>query len=369
MRAEFKVVIVGFGKRGTNHLKHFRDHGAFEIAGVCDRNPGRLDNPLLAGVKTHTRARALMREVKCDVFCICTPPQSRYELVRLGVEAGARLVAIEKPIALSTREAFKTRDLIRAGRVKAVVCHQHRYGAHYRKVKEIIASGGIGGLHTLYATSTGWAMHLMSHLIDYMCWYNSDAKADWVMAQAAGRGKLRDNHPSPDYIAGVIQFANGVRGIIECGAGAPDVPEVEKWWHKNRILAVGSEGTAEVLTGGGWRHVSADGCCSGAGRMDYDLDMPGYVRDIARWLLDEKKPHPCDFDKALHGFEIMMGLWRSAVSGGQVALPLGAGRDEIAMMQKGLPRRKVALSSAVNSESYEAISSPNRSVPRASAPR
>ena len=40
------------------------------------------------------------------------------------------------------------------------------------------------------------------------------------MAQAAGDGKLGDNHPSPDYIAGFINFANGVRGVIELGAGA-----------------------------------------------------------------------------------------------------------------------------------------------------
>jgi len=79
--------------------------------------------------------------------------------------------------------------------------------------------------------------HMLSHLIDYMRWYNAEAPAQWVMAQAAGRGKLADLHPSPDYIGGFIQFANGVRGIVECGAGAPDVPEVDYWWRKCRIGA------------------------------------------------------------------------------------------------------------------------------------
>ncbi len=53
---------------------------------------------------------------------------------------------------------------------------------------------------------------MLSHLIDYMRWYNGEAEAEWVMAQAAGRGKLADVHPSPDYIGGFIQFANGVHG-------------------------------------------------------------------------------------------------------------------------------------------------------------
>ena len=81
------------------------------------------------------------------------------------------------------------------------------------------------------------------------------------MGDGAG-GRTRKAHrlaPSPDYIAGFIQFANGVRGIIECGAGAPDVPEVDYWWRKCRIGAQGSEGFAEVLTGGGWRAVSKAG--------------------------------------------------------------------------------------------------------------
>ena len=65
------------------------------------------------------------------------------------------------------------------------------------------------------------------------------------MAQAAGRGKLADNHPSPDYITGIIQFAGGLRGQIECGAGAPDVPEVDYWWRKNRVGAQGARVDAQ----------------------------------------------------------------------------------------------------------------------------
>src|SRR2546423_11237455 len=55
-------------------------------------------------------------------------------------------------------------------------------------------------------------IYLITHLIDYMRSYTGNAEVEWVMAQAAGKGKFADNHPSPDYIAGVLHFANGVRG-------------------------------------------------------------------------------------------------------------------------------------------------------------
>ena len=125
-------------------------------------------------------------------------------------------------------------------------------------------------------------------------------------AQADGTGKFSDNHPSPDYIGGFIQFANGVRGIVECGEGAPDVPEVDYWWRKARVGAQGSEGFAEALTGGGWRAVTRQGASSGPGCMDYEHDMGPYVQEMVEWLDDDTKVHPCNGESAFRDFEIMM---------------------------------------------------------------
>jgi predicted dehydrogenase len=234
-----------------------------------------------------------------------------------------------------------------------VVSHQHRYGVHYRKVKEIVASGALGRVHTVYGSATGWMTHMLSHLIDYTCWFNQYTPATWVMAQAAGRSKLADNHPSPDYIGGFVQFANGVRGIYECGAGAPDQPEVAKWWGKNRIGAQGAEGFAEVLTNGGWRAVTkTGGYQTGEGAMNYDLDMAPYIQEMADWLDDDRKPHACNFDHACLGAEIMLALQRSAADGGQVALPLATGLDELALLKAKLADRPVMVSCEQNKKEF-----------------
>jgi hypothetical protein len=173
------------------------------------------------------------------------------------------------------------------------------------------------------------------------------------MAQAAGLGKFSDLHPSPDYLAGFVHYANGVRGVLECGAGAPDVPDVDYWWRKCRIGAQGADGFAEVLTGNGWRSVTkSGGAQSGPGCMNYELDMPPYIADMATWLDDDSKVHPCNFASAYKGFEIMMALCRSAIDGGQVALPLKDGRDEIAELARKVPSRKVILSMAANAKEY-----------------
>ncbi|HVP19205.1 MAG TPA: Gfo/Idh/MocA family oxidoreductase [Spirochaetia bacterium] len=349
----YRVVVAGMGKRGVHHASAFHTNPRFEVVGIADPDPSRLSEAGKFGSpKTSADAAALARELSPDVFCFCTPPTIRYDLVKAGVDSGARLIAFEKPLAMSSGEGMRIRDLLDAKRVKAVVSHQHRYGEHYRKVAEIISGGSLGRVHSVYGTATGWMLHMASHLIDYMRWYNGGAEALWVMAQASGRGKLTDLHASPDYIAGFIQFANGVHGVLECGAGAPDVPEADAWWRKCRIGAQGTDGFAEVLTGAGWRTVTRSGASSGPGNMDYDHDMPPYVQEMADWLDDDARLHSCNFGSAYKGHEILMGLVRSAVLGGQVALPLGSGMNETLLLKEKLGNAKAIPSFPGNAKEY-----------------
>ena len=355
-KSVYSVMVVGMGKRGKHHATAFHANPRFEVTGICDIDTARLDAAAkdLGNPKTSTDAAALAKEIKPDVFCFATLPSIRLPMIEIGVNSGAKLIAYEKPVALSTCEGQQVMALTRKAGVKTVVSHQHRYGEHYQAVKKIIASGAIGRVHTVYGHASGWMMHMMTHMIDYARWYNDNADAEWVMAQASGRGKFSDIHSSPDYIAGVIQFANGVRGIIETGAGAPDVPEVDYWWRKCRIGAQGTEGFAEVLTGGGWRAVTKDGVFSGPGCMNYDLDMPPYIADIAAWLDDDAAVHPCNGEEAWKGFEIMMGFCRSVVARGQIALPLLDGRNELDELAAVLPATPVLLSTPLNRKDYPA---------------
>jgi predicted dehydrogenase len=353
--ARYRVIVVGMGKRGLHHAAAFAANPRFDLVGISSRDPKRLADAAakLGDVKTSADSGALAREVRPDVFCFCTPPGVRLPLIVQAIESGAKLIAFEKPVAMSSAEGIAIKRALDAAGVKAVVSHQHRYGEHYKKVKEIIATGGIGTVRVVYGTATGWAAHLLSHLVDYTLWFNDYEPAEWVMGQAAGRGKLSDVHAAPDYVSGVAHFRNGVRGIYDCGAGAPDVPEVQYWWRKCRIGAQGTDGYAEVHTGSGWRAVTREGVQSGPGSMDYEHDMPPYVDQMADWLDDAAKPHPARFERAYQGLEIVSGLYRSAIEGGQIALPLTAGADEIEGLRAQVPDRKVLIPVGESAKEYK----------------
>ncbi len=343
----YTVAVAALGKRGMHHATAVKNNPRFELVGVCDIDESRVEAARAQlGVSYGSNdAAKMLADTRPDIFIFCTLPQLRLPMIKAGVAAGVKLIAFEKPIAMSMNEAIEMFELTRAVGVKTVVSHQHRYGDHYRKVKEIIDSGAIGRVHTVYGTSIGWMMHMFTHLIEYASWYNDYAEPEWVAAQAWGTEKYGDIHTSPDYIGAIVQFANGVRGYIETGADAPDVPEVDSMWHKCRIGAQGTEGFAEVLTGkagkgGGWRAVTKDGVQGGPGAMDYDHDMPPYIQEIADWLDDETKVHPCNGERALKGFGVMMAALRSATTGGRVNLPLGPSAEpELDALRKVLDAR------------------------------
>jgi len=85
--------------------------------------------------------------------------------------------------------------------------------------------------------------------------------------------------------------------------------------------------------------------------MNYDLDMPPYIQDMADWL-DGTRVHPCNFETAYKGFEIMMAFCRSAAQGGQIPLPLSSGADEIQLLNDSVPERKVILSMPASAKEY-----------------
>jgi len=86
--------------------------------------------------------------------------------------------------------------------------------------------------------------------------------------------------------------------------------------------------------------------------MNYDLDMPPYVQEMADWLDDDAKVHSCNFDSAYKGFEIMMALCRSVAQGGQVALPLTEPANELELLRGAVNASKVLVSMPANAKEY-----------------
>jgi hypothetical protein len=67
--------------------------------------------------------------------------------------------------------------------------------------------------------------------------------------------------------------------------------------------------------------------------------QPLFAVDLADWLDDDGRPHPCNIEISYHGYEILEGLCISALDNRRVDLPLDISQcvDIFARMRKELP--------------------------------
>jgi predicted dehydrogenase len=337
----YRVAQVGVGNRGMIHIEGFLAlPDLYELVAVCDIDEKRMEERLSGkGIaKTYTDAEKMLAETKPDVFCFVTPPDVRLPMVRLAAKYGVKGVAFEKPMARSLQEAAEIRDLCHEHHIKAVVSHQQKYLTSLQRVRRVVVSGEIGQIMHIEAHCQAWLSQLGTHYIDYIIWVNGGSKANWVVGHTHGPGKLSDNHPSPDYILGHLEFENGVRATIQCGYLAPSYMSKQSFWVDNRLTVFGTHGYVWGDTEGrfgaftknsGGEVISESGPGydpakphSGWSTQETTTLQPAYLREFADWLDDETKPHSCNVDISYHGYQLLEGLCISALDNTRVDLPL-----------------------------------------------
>ena len=104
------------GKRGMHHADRVRrpTRGSRSSASATSITT-RLDAAAakLGIVKErHRRRGAGQASCKPDVFCFCTPPDVRLPLIKLGIDSGAKLIAFEKPVAMTSAEGLAIKRAI-----------------------------------------------------------------------------------------------------------------------------------------------------------------------------------------------------------------------------------------------------------------
>ncbi|MCY3020242.1 MAG: Gfo/Idh/MocA family oxidoreductase [Planctomycetota bacterium] len=348
---KYRVAQVGIGNRGKIHADAFLElSDRFELVGLCDLDREKLGayarSKDLPAAILYDDAAKMMAKTKPDVFCFVTHPNLRLPLVELAAKHGVAGLAFEKPMATSLADAHKITELCHKYLIKTIVSHQQKYLPSFQKLKELLDAGAIGKVTRLDATCQAWLAQLGTHFVDYILWANGGARATWVAGHVHGSELLKDSHPSPNYVMGVLAFQNGVRSYVEFGHIAPSSMPKEKFWLDNRLTAYGTHGYVWCDTDNRWGALTkrTDGEVTGGEGEGWSVQertrlQPLYLKDFIAWLDDDKRVHPCNIDITYHGYEIMEALCISAMERIRVDLPLDPSKctDMLARMRKELP--------------------------------
>ena len=209
MGQTYKVIVIGMGKRGLHHATFFKANPRFELIGISSRDSARLQGALskLGNVPSSGEARSLALSARPDIFCFCTPPNVRLDMLKLGIECGAKLIAFEKPVALTSAELFAMRELVRkvplARQIQdyavRVVLATHpenpeatamskqfmRYGASPRGLQAIILAAKIRALlEGRYAVAIDDVHHVAAPALRHRMIMNFEGEAEGIRTDA-----------------------------------------------------------------------------------------------------------------------------------------------------------------------------------------
>jgi predicted dehydrogenase len=139
------VAVVGCGYWGPNLIRNLGACPATEVVAVCDQNPQTLARVAAGcpGARPAADFGSVLDNPAVEAVAVATPVTTHGPLAAAALRAGKH-VLVEKPMALSAREA---EDLVRlaerAGRT-LMVDHTFIYSSPIRKIKELIDSGELG---------------------------------------------------------------------------------------------------------------------------------------------------------------------------------------------------------------------------------
>src|SRR5688572_14508879 len=137
---------IGPGDRGSGRVATAQKLGA-DIVALCDVNKGMLElvqRRLGAPVeKTYVDYNDLLARKDIDGVIIATPDHLHHDCLIAAVRAG-KDVYIEKPLCRTIEEGENMVARVKSSKQIVQVGNQRRSGDHFKKARDIVASGGIG---------------------------------------------------------------------------------------------------------------------------------------------------------------------------------------------------------------------------------
>jgi predicted dehydrogenase len=161
--------FIGVGTMNRGHLGHFLGSNDVQVVAVCDVDTNRRDNAKKTvekryaenkkdgqykGCSAYNDFRELLARKDIDAVVIATPDHwhaiAAIEACRAGMD-----VYCEKPLSLTIREAKTMRDAARKYARVFQTGSQQRSSNEFRLACELVRSGRIGKLKTVYVNVGG----------------------------------------------------------------------------------------------------------------------------------------------------------------------------------------------------------------------
>ncbi|MBI4542148.1 MAG: Gfo/Idh/MocA family oxidoreductase [Gemmatimonadetes bacterium] len=147
--SRLRVGVVGAGTWGRNHVRVLASHPETELAAVCDVSEAVRARVARQFPDMMVTAEAAELLAAVEAVVIATPAKSHAELARRAIAAGVPAL-IEKPFALSVRDAEDLAERGARAGVALLAGHLLEYHPAIERLRELVGSGVLGRIYYLY---------------------------------------------------------------------------------------------------------------------------------------------------------------------------------------------------------------------------
>lgn len=155
-----RIAFVGTGGRALSFIEPlvttYRETN--ELVGLCDVSAARMDyyNRMLAGelgyhsVPAYPAGRfdAMLAEQRPDIVFVCSRDDTHHDYIVRAMQAGCDVIT-EKPMTVDAEKCRAILDAQRATGRRVRVAFNYRWAPFRTKVRELIAAGTIGRVHSV----------------------------------------------------------------------------------------------------------------------------------------------------------------------------------------------------------------------------
>lgn len=157
------------------HIPYLRSNPEkYTIAALCNSsltstNAAIKAHNLPASTRAYDSPAALAADPEVDLVVISTRVDTHYELA-LPVLRARKNIFIEWPLAANPQQAREMIDLAKENGVKTIIGFQGRKTPWIGKIKDVIASGGLGTVHSvnIHTQAGVWQNGAMNEKYSYM---------------------------------------------------------------------------------------------------------------------------------------------------------------------------------------------------------
>ena len=350
----FNVVVIGCGRISYKGIEAIVNNKEFlKLVATCDPDIDKAvakKNEYLEKINRDDKVnvyrdyREMIEKEQVDIAYIATESGYHPEIGMNCMNRGINVI-IEKPMALSTKDAEAMIACAKENGVKMSIAHQNRFNKAVQKLRKEVEAGSFGKLvngtarilwnrnmgyyeqapwRGTYELDGGTLMNQCIHNIDLLQWM-MNSEVDTVYAQC---GTFLRKIEGEDFGAIIVRFKNGAIGIIEGSACVypKNLEETLSIFGEKAAICIGGIAVNKIET---WRvegsEESEEEVLANQDEDPANVYGSGHTllfKDVVDAIVNHREPL-INGEEGIKPLQIILAAYKSSATGKPVKFPLG----------------------------------------------